>query len=543
MARPARSIVVVLVAVATWQGARARAGDPPMLLPPGPPPASLAGPTVHEVSSTPMTYVVPEPSGPTIHQLSARSPDAWELWGPGEGSGDKQPATKKEGDGDKQSTTKKEDTASTTRFNLREGFVGETADGDFRYHVGGRIDWDSGWYNVPQHIQQSLGDTPLLDGTDLRRLRLGIDGTMWKQLDFNLEADFSRASDFQEFQSTPQTNIFITNAWVGMHDLPLVDTVKAGHQKEYITFSNATSSKWMPFMERPYIFDAFENPFSWDNGMTTNRTYFDEHVTSWLGVFWNGTRSQAFNVGGHYAFSGRVTWMPIYDEAAQEWLNFGVSGSFRALSGNSDPDFVKVRPLVRTGQSFNVPNLIDTGTIESSNGLGIAGVGCHGAWGPWTIGSEFLCWTANNAFLNGLPNPDGTLPAGVTPAGNLFFSGFYVEVLYFLTPGDHRPVDRKLPGYARVVPESNFYCTGDGCGGCHCTGLGAWEVGIRYDHVDVNSGMVRAGELDSVTLGLNWYLNPNTHVTLNYVYTDRESSTPGGSGSFHALGVRVHFDF
>ncbi len=271
-----------------------------------------------------------------------------------------------------------------TRFNLQEGFVGQTDDGAFRFHVGGRFDWDSGWYRVPANIQQSLNGTPLEDGTDFRRLRLGVDGTVWEQADFQLEADFSRASDFTGFQTNPQTNIFITNAWIAVRDLPVVDTIRAGHQKEYLTFTNATGAKFLPFMERPYIFDAFEIPFSYDLGISENHTYFNQSVTSWLGAFWNGTRSQAFNVGGHYTASGRLTWMPIYSEPEQQWLCFNISGSVRSFSTN-DPDGIVVRPLVRTGQSFDVPNLLQTGTLLTRDGLEVFGAGVHSARGPFTL--------------------------------------------------------------------------------------------------------------------------------------------------------------
>jgi phosphate-selective porin OprO/OprP len=424
-----------------------------------------------------------------------------------------------------------------TRFNFREGLVGETTDGDFRYHVGGRFDWDSGWYRVPANIQQSLGSNPLLDGTDLRRFRLETDGTIWEQVDYKLEVDLSRASDFTGFKSEPQTNIFITHAWVAIHDLPLVDTVRAGHQKEYLTFSNATSALFQPFMERPYIFDAFENPFSYDNGISTNRTYFGQSMTSWVGVFWNGTRSQAFNNGGHYAFSGRLTWMPIYSEDKQRWLCFGVSGSARAF-GPNDPDFIIVRPLVRTGQSFNVPNLLQTGQVLSHDGLGIAGAGAHSAWGPLTFGGEFLSWSIDNAYTGSFPAPNGMLPGGARSVGDLFFSGFYVEALCFLTRGDHRDVNRAIPGYDRVRPVRNFSWHRGG----PASGLGAWEVGVRYDFVDLNSGPFQAGKMDSITVGLNWYLNPNLRVMLNYVYTNRQTGSSASSGQFDAFGIRVHLD-
>src|SRR5208283_56045 len=262
------------------------------------------------------------------------------------------------------------------KFSWENGAVGETDDKAFRVHFGGRFDFDSTWYRAPANVQLQL-DNPLLDGTEFRRFRFETDGTVWKQIEFKLEADFSRGEDFKSLDtSSPQTNIFITDAWLAINDLPLVGTVRIGHQKEYMTFANASSSNFYPFMERPFIFDAFEDDFSFDNGISMNRTYFDKQFTTWVGAFWTDTRSQAFNVGGQYAVTGRATWMPIDDETKQQWLNFGVSGSDRALASTGES--ISVRPLVRAGQSFNVPDLIDTATIFSADGLQIRGAGVHG---------------------------------------------------------------------------------------------------------------------------------------------------------------------
>ncbi len=46
-----------------------------------------------------------------------------------------------------------------------------------------------------------------------------------------------------------------------------------------------------------------------------------------------------------------------------------------------------------------------------------------------------------------------------------------------------------------------------------------------------------------MTLGLVWYLNPQSNIQLNYVRTYINSVVRGASGDFDALGVRVHFDF
>ena len=79
--------------------------------------------------------------------------------------------------------------------------------------------------------------------------------------------------------------------------------------------------------------------------------------------------------------------------------------------------------------------------------------------------------------------------------------------------------------------------------GCLRRGPGAWEVGGRYDRVDVNSNPVFAGTLDSVTCGVNWYLNPNAKVQANYVFTHINKVQPGLTGNFGAFGMRVAFDF
>jgi phosphate-selective porin OprO/OprP len=431
------------------------------------------------------------------------------------------------------------DKEPTFKFTWQDGLVGQTSDKEFRFHVGGRIDFDSGWYRAPAALQATL-DNPLLPGSDFRRFRLGVDGSAWEQFDFKLEADFSRASDFKGFHTTPQTEIFITDAWVALPDLPLVGTLRIGHQKEYLTFSNASSAKYQTFMERPLLFDAYENDFSWDNGVSLSRTYLDKSVTSWVGVFWNDTRSQAFTVDSGSAVSGRLTWLPVYDEDEQRWAYVGVSGSARSLA--HDPEVVTVRPQVRTGESFEVPNLINTGAILGRNGLFLFGAGAFAADGPLTAGVEYLCRYTPNAYTGGLPFPNGALAPGAEAVGDLFFDGVSVEVLCFLTPGDHRPINRDTPGFDRVRPVRRFVLLGGDREGVS-RGPGAWEVGVRYDHVNVNSGLIQAGRLDSLTFGVNWFLNPNARITANYVRTWREVQAPGGTGAFDALGVRLHLDF
>ena len=54
--------------------------------------------------------------------------------------------------------------------------------------------------------------------------------------------------------------------------------------------------------------------------------------------------------------------------------------------------------------------------------------------------------------------------------------------------------------------------------------MGAWEIAARYSAIDLDdtsnaTGNLEQGDADAYTLGVNWYLNPNMRIALNYVHT------------------------
>ena len=92
-------------------------------------------------------------------------------------------------------------------------------------------------------------------------------------------------------------------------------------------------------------------------------------------------------------------------------------------------------------------------------------------------------------------------------------------------------------------------------------GCGAWEIAVRYEDVNDRSGafnafpaakgvagsavpaIATAGEERDVTLGLNWYLNPNVRIQSNYVHALRMVANPTLSGTVDALALRLALDF
>ena len=66
---------------------------------------------------------------------------------------------------------------------------------------------------------------------------------------------------------------------------------------------------------------------------------------------------------------------------------------------------------------------------------------------------------------------------------------------------------------------------------------------MRYSTVNLSDSGLDGGQVDDVTLGLNWFLNPNMKVQTNYVYTTRDTQAGIGGGNYSGVGMRLAWDF
>ena len=439
----------------------------------------------------------------------------------------------------------------------------ESEDKAFKARIGGLFQMDFGFYSVDPYTQKLLPDIGLQQGSDFRRARLRSDGNFYTYMEWVFEMDFSRASDERvDALTTPTPNVTFNNVFIGMHNIPLLGTLRVGHIKEELSFYSASSGRNIPFMERPSVWDSIEDPYLFSNGITISNTYLEDHVYSWVGLFQTNTRTGAFAVSNsaELAFDVRLCVMPFYDEESNHWLNLGSTGSVRAnpedlLGVNKGLPVASsnVAPLVRAGSSFQVPNLINTRAIFTRDGTELYTLCLNYANGPFSLGGQYNGQFLNNSYVGGLPDTKST--STVKPIGDLYFDGYSIEMLCFLTKGDHRGINKMDPMYSQVIPVKNF-SFGHGKGE---EGSGAWEIGTKFDFIksqfDVPDAKPRGGYLSSITLGLNWYLNPNAMIMTNYVYTtgffgqDNTKATPPGTSTgpdnaaFHSFGSRFQFTF
>jgi phosphate-selective porin OprO/OprP len=435
------------------------------------------------------------------------------------------------------------------------GYTATTANKHFKVHIGGRVQVDGVALDTDNLVLGGVGDA---DSVNFRRARLRIDGTMYQTMDWAAEFDFVNGFDDDPNNgATPVTpfggdviNVVApTDLWWTFHEAPLAGNVRLGHQKEPIGLEHVASSRFLDFMERSYLQDAFYGPFN--NGFTTGVTLFDwnaaESATWALGGYKNMGNVFAYETGDNeYALTGRVTCLPWSACDDRELVHLGVAASYRGLDQDADPATgnvrVRSRASLRNGPGPLNPVLADTnfaGRLFADNQTLLAPEAAIVA-GPWFAAAEYVGgWVNGTTFT-----PTGGVATNV---GQAYFQGSYVEVLYFLT-GEHRAYDRREARFTRVTPYRNAIFLPHGRG---LSGPGAWQVGARYGFLDLRDVGVDGGYITDLTVGVNWFLNPFAKLQLNYMLQDvhntlRDSAgnvTTVNDGQLHGFGMRFAHDF
>ena len=331
--------------------------------------------------------------------------------------------------------------------------------------------------------------------------------------------------------------------FVAQRNIPIIGNIRIGNQKEPFGFEQLMSTRFLNFMERSFNNDAFYAGLTqgYKPGVMVYNTAFDLRMTWAAGVFKNVTNPYAFQVGGgDWAETMRVTGLLLYEDEGRKVMHLGITG--RNSGYDNGTSRFRVRGPERSGLNQEWDNYANTGAFHASGGQQDINLESVNVFGSWTIDAEYDFHFDQNAFLGGA---NGTRQTSV---GTLFYSGGYVEVLYFLT-GEHRAYIRQSGLYDRIVPRQNaFWLKGeDGKPNTH--GWGAWQVGLRYNYLNLNDKGINGGVLNDITLGLNWFLHPNAKLQFNYSITDRHSpASPGmpigqSDGTIQGFGMRLAMDF
>ena len=372
--------------------------------------------------------------------------------------------------------------------------------------IGGRVFADWAWYSADEEYESTALLLPQ-DGTEIRQARLFISGKMHDLISYKVQFDFASSSTFKD-------------VYIGLENSPLFGVdILVGQFKQPLGLEYIQSSKYITFMERAQLSNYVVNRQS---GVLVSRRFVDERMSVAASVFRNSNgigESVGDNATG---FAGRLTGVPWKNDEGS-LLHLGVGGATRGADNGRvlfKSNFFRTKPESALQPSFAITRV---DSLDSSDYLDFEGAIVIG---PFSVQGEYM--------LMNLTNQAGE---------DANFTTWYGQASWFVT-GESRPYSAKTGVFGRVKPKSNYTRNG---------GTGAFELAARFSSTDLNDGRFEGGKLDAITLGANWYLNPNTRLMFNWVRSDGESPPPAieegefanqsATGVVDAFQTRFQIDF
>jgi phosphate-selective porin OprO/OprP len=376
----------------------------------------------------------------------------------------------------------------------------------------GRIEADAITVTQSPKDKALFGD--FQDAVGFRRARIGAEGTAGEQTRWVAEFDFAGG------------NVALKDAFLAVNHLPYLREVRVGHLSEPFSLEGMIRSVWFPFTERSPAF-TFDPARNWGVGIFSYTD--DQRLFVQAGAFKSGTDNTGTDIGdgNDLAYTARVVGLPWYEETDDSLHLLHVGGAVsqrhakdNTVSFNQGPQ----SSLLQSGSDNPRTPFLPAVSIPA-NQYQLYNLQSALVLGPLSFQAE---WDATRVEQIG--------------GGPVVLSGWYVQASYFLT-GEHRNYNREVGTFWEPTVRRPFVCT-DRPGGI-AQGPGAWEVSARLAYLDFDSpnlprgpdGLPVGTRTTTITLGLNWYLNDNARIMVDWVHAI-PTFPPFGSSTADLVTVR-----
>lgn len=357
-------------------------------------------------------------------------------------------------------------------------------DGESWFRLGGVLMLDAAGYSA-----SGMGD-----GAELRRARIDLEGGYHADFGYALAVEF--AGDEVDIKDAYLDYL----AWYPTR-------VRVGQFKEPFSLEELTSSRYTSFMER-----ALPNALAPGHSLGLGLHYLGDDWTLAGGLFAQSLNSAADEgTDQGWGLTARATWAPWHEETRA--LHLGVSGGYRGVNRGDYLRFKSNPESHLTGIEF-----LDTGkkSISDASALQRLALESAAVWGPLSLQGEYLLARVERRDAAADPQ----------------FNGWYLQGSWFLT-GESRNYQFEKGTFGRIRP---LFPTG------------AWELVLRYSSLDLNDAEISGGRERNLTLGMNWYLQPQIRLMANYtqLFNDRQASANGDLDSTDdpwLLQMRIQADF
>ena len=434
-----------------------------------------------------------------------------------------------------------------------KGFSFESADGKNIIKLRGLLQADyrsfqNGSNDVRNRTNSRAGNLDtngFRDANDsglLRRVRPIVEGTLLGKYDFRFTPDYGNGN----------TQIF--DAYIDARLDPAFK-IRAGKYKPFVGLERIQSAADIKFVERSYVSNNILP--NRDVGISVYGDVLGEKLNYAFGVnngvVDGGNNSSGSEFDSNKEFTARLFATPFKDDAnALSGLGFGIAGTITNTDGERNLNFTdtSAADATRNGLPSYVTNgqqtlfRYNSATVADGRRTRIAPQANY-YYGPLGLIAEYARVSQDVSLSTG-----GSASAGgagtntlITPNTNkqLNHNAWQIAASYLITGED--------ASFKGVKPTHDF--------DIDAGGWGAWELVARYSELNLDDDTFKnkagtsysannyadlstsAKSAKSWTAGVNWYLNQNAKVALNYEHTRFEGGAGIGLIPINAAGSNV----
>ncbi len=431
------------------------------------------------------------------------------------------------------------------------GLSVESADGNHIIRIRGMVQADhrlffDGANDVRNRTNQRAGnldETGFHDASNtwlLRRLRPTLEGTLFGKYDFRIMPDFAGGT------------VALLDGYIDARLNPAFK-IRVGKFKSFVALERLQGANDIKFMERSYVSNALLP--NRDLGIAVHGDLFGNRLNYAFGLMNGVTDGGNISTGpqfsGRKEYTGRLFATPfVNDDSVLRGLGIGAAVTYTDVHGERNLNFTDTTPADATRNGL--PSYLTDGqqtffrysgaTVADGSRIRVSPQAYYYI-GPLGILSEYARIIQDVSLSTGGSPPEGGPGSNsvITPntAKTLHHQAWHVTVSYILTGED--------ASFGSVRPRKNFEWD---------KGWGAWELVGRYGEITLDedtfknpSGTAFTGAYANLSesakrarswaVGLNWYVNPNVRVALNYSDTRFEGGAAVGTTPINAAGTNV----
>jgi len=373
-----------------------------------------------------------------------------------------------------------------------------------------------------------------------RRLRPTIEGTLLGKYDFRLMPEFGGGT------------VTIFDAYLDARLHPAFK-VRVGKFKSFVGLERLQSASDIKFIERSYVTNTLLP--NRDLGLAIHGDILNDTLNYAFGLMNGVTDGGNISTGpqfsGRKEFTGRLFATPFWNQdTVFRGLGIGAAATYTSVHGERNLNFTDTTAADATRNGL--PSYLTDGqnTFFRYSGATLADGArirvspqAYYFVGPLGVISEYARVIQDVSLSTGGSPPGGGPGSNtvITPntGKTLHHQAWHVTVSYILTGEDN--------SFRGVRPRHNFHFPSD---------WGAWELVGRYGEIVLDADTFKnpagtsftgayanlsesAKRARSWAVGLNWYLNQNVRVAVNYSETKFDGGAGNGVSPINAAGTNV----